>query len=545
MAPCGGNCKKCCSLQSPPSFQSLDPSRHDEVLSLLRNNASSIGSISESSVISLAEKDLTDCSSQIRLYEWERNRIDGILMSLRNEKRCLERHWKDCQGLRAPIRRIPAEVLRNVFILLEGNSKMAGPKTDIEGLQVAAVSYHWRDVALSTKQLWTIITVDQGSSSNPAKQLQVLDRVLKLSGSRPLSLTINTSPDAGLVSRLFAESHRWIRGDFRRNHRLQIWRNPGTTSLPSLEHLAVHVVTVFALGVAQPHAHSTPRLHTLEINGISQDIWHQTRLAIPQQHIHFAQNALTWANVRQLILTEIPLDLTLDTISRCPNLMSATINECEFLSLAVPPPSFIYKSSLTTLSISGCPKGLLDDLFRQIDFPQLTSLKVVGNDNHSADDSSFPTVAFRSMLHRTNVKLQSLTLDNLAISSSDQLFELVPSLTSLTIDSTSGLISDSIFNRMNTNLEPPARVLLPNLDKLTLRFMTGFTVRAFVDMVRSRWLLVTSTRRVAGLRKVIFDVYFQLRDVDLRPLKALKAAGMDITISDSRGSISLDTGDEE
>ncbi|KAJ7586300.1 hypothetical protein C8J56DRAFT_103264 [Mycena floridula] len=547
MAPCTGNCKNCCSIQSPPFFRSLDPLRHDEVLSLLRNNASSIGSISESSVISLAAKDLTDCSSQIRLYERERNRIDGILMSLKNEKRCLERHWKDCQGLRAPIRRLPAEVLRNVFILLEGKSKMAGPETNIEGFRVAAVSHHWRNVALSTQQLWTTITVDEGSSSNPAKQLRVLDRVLKLSGSQPLSLTVNTSDvDIKLLaSRLCAESHRWVHAVFNSNHPSELWKRPTTTSLPSLEHLVVFVTTILLTASHWHRHHSTPKLHTLELGGISAARWHHLQSLFPRQHIHIGQNVLIWTNVRQLILTEIPLDLILDLISQCPSLTSTTIKKCELLSLAVPPASSNYKSSLTTLSLVDCPKIVIDGIFQQIDFPQLTSLTIEGSPNDSVDDSSFPVVAFAWMLYRTKAKLQSLTFDDLTISSSDQLFELVPSLTSLTIKSTSGLISDSILNRMNTNREFPARILLPNLDKLTLRLISGFTSRTFVEMIQSRWFVTTMARHVAELKKAILDVEFQLEDQDLRPLKVLKAAGMDIVVSDSRGLVSLDTGDEE
>ncbi|KAJ7586297.1 hypothetical protein C8J56DRAFT_944314, partial [Mycena floridula] len=541
MAPCTGSCKNCCALQAPPSFQSLDPSRHEEVLSLLRSNASSLGNTSESSIISLAEKDLADCISQIRLYDRERIRLYGILMSLRNQQKSLERLGKVCEGLRAPIRRMPAEVLQNIFILLEGKSRMAGPKTNIEGFQVAAVSHRWRNVALSTKQLWTTITVDERSSSNSAKQLQVLGRVLELSGSQPLSLMISTGPNLNiqLAARLCVESHRWIRAVFNWNFRSQIWNNPATSWLPNIEHLTVTIdIVAPPHGTASP-AHSTPKLHTLEVTGAQMYDWRRIQILIPPPVFRIAQDVLTWTNIRQLILTLIPLNLMLNLISKCPNLTSATIKKCELLSLAVASPSSNHQSSLTTLSIIDCPITIVDSIFQQINFPQLTTLTIEGN--LAADDSSFPFAAFRSMLHRTKAKLQSLTLDDVTISSSDHhLFELVPSLTSLTIESTTGLISDSILNRMNTNRELPARVLLPNLEKLTLRLMSGFTCQAFVEMVESRWVVTTMARHVAGLKKIIVDVEFQLEGLDLRPLKVLKAAGMEIMISDSRGLVSLD-----
>ncbi|KAJ7586294.1 hypothetical protein C8J56DRAFT_1165367 [Mycena floridula] len=543
MAPCTGNCKNCCSLQSPPSFQSLDPSRDEEVLSLLRSNTSSIGSISESSIMSLAEKDLVDCTSQIRLHEKERIRLDGILMSLRNQKKSLERLGTVCEALTAPIRRMPAEVLRNIFVLLEAESKMAGPETRIEGFQVAAVSHHWRNVALSTKQLWTKIRLVHQGSSNRAEQLQVLDRILQLSGSHPLSLTISgPNPDIQLASRLCMESHRWIRAVFKGYYRLPIWNNPATSLLPNIDHLVVSIDTV----TRKPSpVRSTPKLHTLEVDGALLTEWRHLQSRIPPPVIWISQDALTWTPVRQLILTLTPLDLMLDIICKCPNLTSATIKTCELLSLAVSPASSNYKSSLTTLSLVDCPTAIVDGLFQQVDFPQLTSLTIKGSPSDSADDSSFPFTAFASMLHRTKAKLQSLTLDNLTIPTSDQLFELVPSLTSLTVESTTGLISDSILNQMDTHRELPGRVLLPNLDSLTLRLISGFTARAFVEMVQSRWLVTTMARHVAGLKNVVVNVEFQLADQDLRPLKVLKAAGMDITLSDSRGLVSLDTGDEE
>ncbi|KAJ7595399.1 hypothetical protein C8J56DRAFT_1159889 [Mycena floridula] len=524
MSSCTGACKNCCSLQSPEVFESLAASRHDELFSLLRNNASSINDITDSSASSLVQKDLERCVAQIKQCEREKRRLDGMLLFLSNQKKALGRLQENCRSLSAPVRKVPTENY-----------------TKVEGFQVAAVSHHWRTVALSTRAMWSDITLH--NIPEQSQQLVVLDKLLELSDRHLLNIRVTSSKmDRPISTRLLPQSHRWVRVSLFRPYPVLL-DDQATLSLSNIEYLESSV-NFSAYGWP-----AAPKLRTLKVNGAQPEAWNAAG------SYSLSANFTLGLTVRHLVLNRLPLNVTLEFISLSPNLISVDIEHCS-LETIMNQPLLPCNSTLTTLSMVGCSSSVVEALFRQLQpGSRLTSMSVDCTEITGDGTSSFrfPHLAFATMIRRTSAKLQSLTLKEFTVSDPGivQILEVIPSLTTLSIQAISKrILQSSTMIRMNANREPFTHLLVPNLVDLTLALDGTFSVsiRPFVEMIQSRWVFSgtePSRRPLSGLKSVNVSVKCRLEDTELGPLKVLKGAGMDITLNDQRGIISLDVENDE
>ncbi|KAJ7595350.1 hypothetical protein C8J56DRAFT_382427 [Mycena floridula] len=538
MPNCNGACQNCCSQLSPAVFSSLTVARRDDVISLLRNNASSITNITASEISATAQQELQACRSKIRECKGEKMQLDGLVIFLENQEKGLERICDDWKSFDAPIRRIPVEILRNIFVLFDGKSEIAGPETKIDGFVLAAVSYHWRVVALGTRALWADISLSP-SLDEPSKQLEILDRLLQLSGQHPLTFHLpEYAPalDARIVDRLLHHSHRWFHADFS-FHCPPILDNPAL-SLPNLECLELHGDS---RACRWP---TTPKLQALHIDS---GYYAGDLASLPS--FSFTPNDLG-TTITYLGLERFPLDTVLQLISRSPNLGRVKLHLCEIKAVtnaALP----ACHSPLSVLSTSDCPFSFLDALFEHLDCPKLTKLTASINHPRPSSERQFPDLSLQKMLHRTDAKLECLSLQRFIISDSmvAQILEQTPFLSALTLYSSSIQLSPSILNRMDANREF-SRLMVPNLRHLTLVLKVhepAFSTGAFVDMIRSRWVPASTSASqlpVSGLKSVTASFSGQLDDDELSPLKVLKASGMAIVLTDSRGSICLNSDSE-
>ncbi|KAJ7580705.1 hypothetical protein C8J56DRAFT_1169086 [Mycena floridula] len=545
MAPCNASCQKCCVIksQAPALFQSLTIARRDELSSLFRHNASAVDSISASSVVSGVQEDLNQCIKQIRQVEKEKIRLEGLLLSLHNQRQSLEGLRDDCKNLSAPIRRAPKEVLRNIFVLLEPKSTILGrTTTKVDAFELLAVSHHWRNVALSTKQLWTHIYINMDQMPiDPGAQLRVLDRVFNLSGQEPLKLKLYGKLREAVIDRLVPQLHRLSEASM--GHYPILSQIP----LPCLKDLSTSVSGLTHL----PLLETAGQLRNLTL-----------RVHRPQYLSRLSTKVFPPIPSLDTIRTrQIPLDIALHLLGHYANLTSFVIEFC-FLSF-VPGFSLPIKSSrsLKHLSIENSPRDILEDLFNQLDLPQLISFTV--NEiycetlpNGLPRVNLFPRTNFADMLLRTKPQLQSLTLKGIGIESEDDLdiitiLELLPSLETLVLGevTTPAAMEDSTLARMNANVErytsTRSRLLLPKLTSLSLSLCEpALSTRPFVEMIQSRWVIVpmpSSHCSVAGLKKVhcFFDGFTFDQD-ELQPLRVMKSAGVDIKLSDDEGLVWLD-----
>ena len=133
------------------------------------------------------------------------------------ERDDLERYIQYARSLAAPIRKIPPEILGEIFIK-HGTLNNISESTDIPGFNLARVSSYWRSVAFSTAALWKEIHIETSSPFFYARHVNLVQDILTRSLGSPLHIYITAIPDKhdpqfdGLhpaVPLLFEHAARW------------------------------------------------------------------------------------------------------------------------------------------------------------------------------------------------------------------------------------------------------------------------------------------------------------------------------------------------
>jgi hypothetical protein len=153
---------------------------------LLGNN--NVPSPSETKLIHAAmhgvHHDLRRLSSEI-------NRVQTLLSNLMRNRDLLCRYYYCQRALLAPVRRLPPEILSQIFLACltfyhEGNFVFS-PRKDV--LLLGQICRYWRDVAISTPRLWSTLRVDL-RVQNMDRELEMTSKWLAHSGGAPLTVLL-------------------------------------------------------------------------------------------------------------------------------------------------------------------------------------------------------------------------------------------------------------------------------------------------------------------------------------------------------------------
>ena len=109
---------------------------------------------------------------------------------LSNERDDLQRHVECSKSLAAPIRKLPPEILAEIFVHYATENEISRRRVYIPGLRLAGVSGHWRSVALTTPALWTSIRIAPVRPHHHADHMTLLHDILSRSLHRPLHICI-------------------------------------------------------------------------------------------------------------------------------------------------------------------------------------------------------------------------------------------------------------------------------------------------------------------------------------------------------------------
>jgi len=174
------------------------------------------------------------------------HRIHLVLEQLAHERRIIQEFADKHRVMIAPVWELPPEILSYILLLSLpvrvdlheiNRSALKG------GLTVARVNRHWRNVAVSTPQLWTTIHIDEKSFSKKGddpEETCMPKLFLERSGVSPLSLSVHTTEyNEAILETLIPLAERW--------HRITL-----DTTLPMLSALS-------------PIQNRLPLLKTLEI----------------------------------------------------------------------------------------------------------------------------------------------------------------------------------------------------------------------------------------------------------------------------------------
>lgn len=261
------------ALDLPADGKPFVPSRFqwEQLQGFLRNNEHPASSSSASQIEALSIQDLSDAA---------KNEPAEV---------SVEHYLAGYKSLHAPIRKLPAECLQNIFFFISERIDLGepGPQSveNIPCLCVTHVCAHWRKSAHGYPTLWTNLVVIFTDSepklrrtTSTSLHVQLLAHFLELSRNRPLSIMWmerdDLSPDSlearrDMMHQLAQHSNRW------RQVGIAIFQDVEETTkslldkkFPSLENL---VLTTNIPHFHLPGFSNAPKLETAVIAGLNLD----------------------------------------------------------------------------------------------------------------------------------------------------------------------------------------------------------------------------------------------------------------------------------
>ncbi|KAF7353819.1 F-box domain-containing protein [Mycena venus] len=504
----------------------------DSAMSALRHNYSPEGADIDEIILTMAA---IDCHFEV--YDPEISRLQSILASLQMQKARLQWYQECCRSVIAPIRKLPSEILETIFLAC------ASPQPNVIPV-VGQVCRHWRDVAESTPQLWSNISIGRTRFTFSQRYYDLASLFLKRSTTRPLSISIRNPADTRLVSLLFGHADRW-----------------GTLRLSSTDKSTYNSLPL--------HNRALPMLEKLEIiepttgpnEGDPVKILHNA----PNLKYVVLKNPLDFWDLPWAQLTRLQYDVAATTdairiLRLCPHLEECALDKLKEAYAADLDGSPIQplrmrklrslRLAVDTVNPTHSVELMMKTFFDNLTTPCLTSLEIIGQ---------WSPTDFMGFLARSACKLTHLTLgpgymrDDKII----DVLQIVPSLNALVLDADIGT-SRQIQNRAITDkllrrlvFYPDSDCMLPSLTHFSLKTNLNFEDQALLDVIESRWVpWVTELYgvRVARLARVDLEFYgkkVKLGTESVGELKELAEAGLRITLQQGPEKISMFSSDED
>ncbi|KAE9405373.1 hypothetical protein BT96DRAFT_336839 [Gymnopus androsaceus JB14] len=165
-----------------------------------------------SQILQLAEKDLED-------YETALHELHMRTLSVQFHKSRLEGYMERLRSMRAPIRRLPNELLLRIFTFCCGGNDGGHSRFGIPNvIVISAVCTRWRELVDSYSQLWTRFAVRFCSNEDYDPEQDIATSQIKLYLERSRDKLVSMCISAGYWGEpsghpgfqlLLAQSHRW------------------------------------------------------------------------------------------------------------------------------------------------------------------------------------------------------------------------------------------------------------------------------------------------------------------------------------------------
>ncbi|KAJ7633325.1 hypothetical protein DFH06DRAFT_1303425 [Mycena polygramma] len=166
--------------------------------------------------------------AELERYDAEIERLQGLLSRLASERRALVDHSVAFRKVSIPIRRLPVELLTEIFqVSVPSKENTMNPHASTSGqeldrlakrslLELSQVSSLWHNIVVGTPQLWSTIFVDTSRWGEPPASadmcLSLIRRSLIRSRDCPLVLRVNCSANIhspSVLKLLSKHARRW------------------------------------------------------------------------------------------------------------------------------------------------------------------------------------------------------------------------------------------------------------------------------------------------------------------------------------------------
>jgi hypothetical protein len=177
-----------------------------DLLSRIRRNECVLPHCDEAS--ELAELNAL-AQADIDAYDLQIASLSNLLLSLKNRRRDLIAHQERAESLLHPIRRLPRELLPEIFQHVGRVVTIGSTKVRIPVLPSIQTCSYWHEVAISCPFLWSRLEVNIAS-----KYTSALKWVMELSKASLLGMDLylsdpNGTPNEQILTMLKAQVHRW------------------------------------------------------------------------------------------------------------------------------------------------------------------------------------------------------------------------------------------------------------------------------------------------------------------------------------------------
>ncbi|KAJ7656165.1 hypothetical protein DFH06DRAFT_476749 [Mycena polygramma] len=457
------------------------PMAKEQLLSLLRSNSLPADRSHFDVVIASSR-------SEVARYDTAIQPLQVLLDRMIRERAELLHYADGCRSLFSPIRRLPTEIITNIFTLCSPEpvsfydpededqwDDMLDRSSQLHLRRLSQVSSRWQDIVMQSPQLWTTIAFDCQEENQVALVEGLLSRSLDRSARCPLAIgCVVSSLDAGTIEILVRHCERWRTAD--------IYINP--TVADSFLNLKGNV----------------PLLEDLKIGGCGprpNDIFSS---APKLTHVTLAITAgtvpkLPWSQLRNVDYDFYDGDHPRGRIQSILSVMSACSRECVFnvhrlylSSLAHHPPLTAVVSEIQALSLSLYDGAQIGELLQALTLPCLRKLTLRSCDSWPRDD--FSAFAARSSFHSG---LTSLSLYDTVISPDDLVACLsgMNALSELFIedivddgDVENLLVTDSLLQRLAWTAG--SSCLAPHLSSMRFASLFTFGSQTLLDFITSR-----------------------------------------------------------
>ncbi|KAJ3516343.1 hypothetical protein NLJ89_g1194 [Agrocybe chaxingu] len=412
--------------------------------------------------------------ASVRLSEIDRTavQIQRLLRDLERERANVQEFANKHRVLVAPVWELPPEILSYIFTLalpLSPPSELSR-RTLRPALVLAHVNQHWRNVALTTPQLWTTIHIDAPTLQHEPCMPRLL---IKRSGDCPLTLHVrHHAPYSEETAELLVSlSPRW-------------------------EHVALDISVVMMEGLSRIQGH-LPSLRSIEIKAALR--WTDDT---PRAHLGFFSNApllrhiaiaspfipdyriLPW---HQLTSYDGPVSVV--DIPRIFEL-GQRLQECFIQPMRMTPgqifptepPEAPAHSTLTSLHLS---TGLLYNLFMQVHhLPQFPNLRRLFMYYDKRVITANPAQTLVPLFAKSGAQLEELTFGvSTDASTIRTCLSHTPELKVLQIHR---VACDALLKFLTFPPEDETP-LLPKLETLRLSGKVYFQARIVIKIIHARW----------------------------------------------------------
>ncbi|KIK63434.1 hypothetical protein GYMLUDRAFT_41119 [Collybiopsis luxurians FD-317 M1] len=420
--------------------------------------------------------------------------LESASLEIETHRSCILEYGAQIQSLLAPVRKIPNEILQqifdeccdmNYFVVSKPSPTSVRSLRRKPAMAISSVCSRWRTIAFSMPQMWTGISLEWNWDAKD--DMDDFDKLEHQNLFFPLTTFLGRSLELPLVldfvlkatpkfpnnslhpfmAQLERQTYRWQSLSFHseRFNLKNLFSRYEFPHLPLLNNLGPidDFVTIHSIG-----KDVVPRLNSLGVEFFFPD-------AVEFPKFPFTQ-------ILHLELREV--------------------GDCQVVG---PPedPQFVTFPSMRSLTVrlgKTNPVNLFRSIFSFLRAPLLGTLHLEASNSRWTPGSWSNIGPFLTFVQRSSCPLTTLSIKSIPLSDSDlvHLVRLVPTLHYLTVTETDLVVEDSsITDRFieslhasrTSLLRPQAEPLVPRLRSLTLETRTsGIYPHIVVDMVCSRWI---------------------------------------------------------